>query len=65
MSNLSLSLSLCRPLSTHLLRALRTLYLIPLELSRLASRSTYARQHLNALQAFVTYMYKSDSEAER
>ena len=64
-ANLSLSLVLMPEVASHLLSALRTLYLIPLELARLEARESYAREHQLALEAFVRYHYRSEQEAKR
>lgn len=64
-ANLSQCLALLPEVSSHLLSALRTLYLIPLELSRLEAREGYAREHQRALESFVRYHLKSEEEASR
>lgn len=64
-ANLSQCLALLPEVSSHLLSALRTLYLIPLELSRLVARKDYAREHQRALESFVRHHYKSKEEASR
>jgi 5-bromo-4-chloroindolyl phosphate hydrolysis protein len=64
-ANLSQCLALLPEVSSHLLSALRTLYLIPLELGRLEAREGYAREHQRALESFVRHHYKSEEEASR
>jgi hypothetical protein len=65
LANLKLALSLSGPMSKHLLKALHTLYLIPLEMTRLEAREDYAREHQRALEEFVKYQYTSQEEASR